>query len=84
VALPRAPQRLGDDVDPHHLRPRFDELGGKAPLAAADVEQPFARTDVAQEEVATQREVDRLQALRNRFPESLVVVLARGHRSAQG
>jgi len=80
----RAPQRLCGNVDPHHLRARADELGGEAPLATANVEHPLACACVAKEKVAAPCEVDRLQTLRMRLPESLVVVLARGHFSRQG
>ena len=83
VALARAAQRLGGDVDPHYLRARAGELGGEAPLATADVEHPLAGTHVAEEEVAAALEVGRLPAGRNGLPERLVVVLARAHRAGK-
>ncbi len=40
VARERAAQRLGGDVNRHHLGAGADERGREVPLAAADVEHP--------------------------------------------
>jgi len=47
MAHARAPQRLGGDVDTHHLCcARAREREGEASLAAAHVQHPLARSDM--------------------------------------
>jgi len=78
MARPRAAQRLLGDVDPDHVGAGARQLGGEAPLAAADVQHALARLHAIEQEAQAQREVRRLEALGQLAPE-IFVVIARGH-----
>jgi len=78
---PRAAQGLLGDIDPRDVGPMVDELGGKATVPAAHVQDARARAHAIEQKASPHSEALGLEILGQALPEGLVVV-AGGHLCA--